>query len=312
MAISELNNIRRVEGVEAVGPIGFSTASILLQRGDIIENFDIALIGVEPGMPGAPTVFAGSELADARASEVILDKNVLDRLYLPIGSTINLQVVQGIDEIVYPLKVIGHTDARKYTLPSIFVPLRTWDRIKPQERRTGGEIIYNVAAVRLKDPTSWQQMAHTIENEVRRIEAIDLTTAYESLPGYLEMQGIMGMMQGFVTLVALLIIGVFFQIQALQKITQIGMLKAIGASNRQITFTLLMQVMLTTLAGIIVGGVTAGGIAISLPKTVPVVFDGPKVFVGMATLLLMGPIASFIALRTMLKVEPLKALGLAR
>jgi putative ABC transport system permease protein len=50
----------------------------------------------------------------------------------------------------------------------------------------------------------------------------------------------------------------------------------------------------------------------SLPPSIPIVFNGPKVFMGLATLLLMGPFASFVAVRTLLKVEPMKALGLAR
>jgi putative ABC transport system permease protein len=310
---SELNSIRRVEGIKAVGPIGFSTASILLKKRDTTESFEVALIGVEPGMPGAPPVFAGTELADERAMEVILDQNVLNRVNVPVGSMIDLQVQQGLDAQVYSLMVVGHTGGKKYTLPSIFVPLRVWDKIKPQERRGGGaEIIFNVVAVKLKNPAAGSQMANTLESQVHRIKAADLKTAYESLPGYREMQDIMGMMQGFVTLVAMLVIGVFFQIQALQKIAQVGMLKAIGASNRLVTFTLLTQVMLVTLAGIAIGGTAVWGITASLPPTVPVVFNGPKVAVGIATLFLMGPMASFFAVRTLLQVEPLKALGLAR
>ncbi len=310
IARSELTAIRHVEGVQAVGPIGFSTASILSSDGK--EKFEVALIGVEPGMPGAPSVFAGAALSDERASEVIVDQNVLDRVNLPIGSTIDLEVVQGADEEVYALNVIGHTGGKKYSLPSIFVPLRVWDRIKPQERRGGGEIIFNVAAVKLRDPGAWSQAAGVFQTQVRRIEATDRKTAYESLPGYLEMQGIMGMMQGFVSLVALLIIAVFFQIQAMYKVNQVGMLKAIGASSGQITLALLIQVVLTTLAGIAIGAAMTGGIAALLPKTVTVVFDGPKVAAGVATLLLMGPIASLFAVRTLLRVEPLTALGLAR
>lgn len=310
---SQLNDIERMDGVAAVGPIGFSTALVLLNRSGKGENLEVSLIGVEPGKPGAPTVFAGQELADYRANEVILDQNVLDQVYIPIGSTLSIEVVQGVDEEVYPLTVVGYTTGKKYNLPSVFVPLRVWNKVKPQERRSGGsEIVFNVAAVKLVNPETWSQMADNLKSQINHIEATDLVTAYESLPGYRDMQDVMLILQSFVILVAILVIGGFFQIQALQKVAQIGMLKAIGASNRLIVTTLLTQVMLTTLVGMALGSVVVLGFTASLPPTIPIVFNGPKVITGLVILLLMGPLASIVAIRTLLKVEPLKALGLAR
>lgn len=307
----QLNDIARVEGVNAVGPIGFSTATLKL--GGKLKNLEVSLIGVEPGKPGAPDVFAGRILNDERANEVILDQNVLDQVNIPIGSTITLEVVQGVDEEAYTLTVVGHTTGKKYNLPSIFVPLRVWNRVKPQDRRGGGgEIIFNVVAVKLTNPASAPQMAKALEGQISHIKVTDLTTAYESLPGYRDMQSVIAILQNFITLVAMLVIGGFFQIQALQKMGQVGMLKAIGASNRLVVTTLLTQVMSTTLIGMIVGGLVVWGLGASLPPSIPIVFNGPKMVVGLVTLLLMGPLASFVAIRTLLKVEPLKALGLAR
>jgi putative ABC transport system permease protein len=54
MGRSKLNDINRVGGVEAVGPIGFSTATIVFKRDGVEEKIDVTLVGVEPGKPGAP------------------------------------------------------------------------------------------------------------------------------------------------------------------------------------------------------------------------------------------------------------------
>ncbi len=48
LGTSRLNDLRRLDGVEAVGPVGFSVASILLNRGGEAERLDVALVGVEP------------------------------------------------------------------------------------------------------------------------------------------------------------------------------------------------------------------------------------------------------------------------
>lgn len=305
-----LRSVAQVDGVEAVGPIGFSNATIVFTRGGVEERIDVALIGVEPGMPGAPDVTAGAELSDDRKKEVVVDQHVLDRVNLPVGSTITIEVLQGTEEKIYPLTVVGHTEGKKYSLPSIFVPLPIWDRIRPQEKIGGGDVIFNVAAVKLTTPDAAPQMIRSLEERVKGIEATDPVTTYQSAPGYTEMQTIMTMMQNFIMIVALLVIGGFFQIQALQKIPQIGMLKAIGASNRVVALTSLVQVMLAALIGMVIGGAGVLGLAAMMPPTVPIIFNGNKVLIGITTLFLIGPVSSFFSIRTLLKVEPLRALGL--
>jgi putative ABC transport system permease protein len=312
LGTSTLNNIRRLDGVAAVGSIGFSTASIMLKRGAELERLDVTLVGVEPGMPGAPSVIKGVGLQDERARDVVIDQHVLDRAKIPLGSTISIKVTQGAEEQFYELNVVGYTAGKKYNfLPSIFVPLRAWDEVRPKDQRGGGgEIVFTVAAVQLANPAAAAQMAGAIANEVAKVEVTDPVTAYESIPGYGDMQSIVTTQQNFSLLIVLLIIGGFFQIQALQKIAQVGMLKAIGASDRLIAVAVLVQVTLTTVLGLLVGGAGVGIVASFMPPGVPFVFDGQKIMVAVGTLLVIGPLAALVSIRTLLSVEPLKALGL--
>jgi putative ABC transport system permease protein len=310
---AKLNNVRRVEGVEDVGPIGFSVASIVLGNGETEDKIDVSLIGVEPGKPGAPIVFDGDELRSRRANEVILGQNVLDKADIPIGSYIDLKVTQGGEEEIYSLKVIGHTDGQQYFfLPSVFVPLLTWDRIKSKFNPDVSEsdMGFNIAAVKLKNPDTWSEMIETIERNVNGVELTDPVTTYQATQGFSDMQTVIDAQQRFVLLIVMLVIGSFFQIQTLQKVAQIGMLKAIGASNWLIAATLLVQVMLTTVIGVAVGGLAVSVIASMLPPGIPATFDGQKVVIAVITLLISGPLTGLISLRTLLKVEPLTALGL--
>ena len=310
---AKLNDISRVAGIEDVGPIGFAIASIVLDTGETRDKIDVSLIGVEPGKPGAPSVFDGVELHSLRANEAVLDQNVLDRAYIPIGSTIDLKVVQEAEEKIYSLKVIGYTEGQYYFfLPGVFVPLRTWERIRPKPNldETGIDITFNIAAVKLKNPDTWPEMIEFIERNVNGVELADPVTTYRATQGFTEMQSVIDTQQRFVVLIVMLVIGSFFQIQTLQKVAQIGMLKVIGASNWIIATTLLVQVMLTTVIGVAVGGLAVWAIAVSLPPGMPAVFDGTKVTVAAITLLVSGPVAGLIALRTVLKVEPLTAVGL--
>lgn len=309
---SDLNDISRLDGVAAVGPLGFSVASIVL-NGETGENLDVSLVGVEPGQPGAPEVYSGDPLISRRANEVVIDQNVLDQYEIPVGSTIDIQVIQGTEEKIYQLRVVGHTSGKQYSfLPSIFVPLLTWDQIKPQGA-TGGsnaDLTFNVAAVKLTDSAAWEEMIPFLQESVRNIEVTDPVTTYENAPGYSAQQSTVNTQKGFTLLIAVLVIGGFFQIQTLQKVGQIGMLKAIGASNWLVSISLIVQVILTTIIGIAIGGAVSYLLSVALPAGIPIKFEGPAVLTSIIFLLAIGPVGGLVSIRTLLKVEPLTALGL--
>lgn len=310
---SILNDIARTPGVADVGPIGFATASILLPGGDD-ANLDVALIGVEPGQPGAPDVFEGQPLVSRRANEILLDQNVLDQTELALGDTVQIQVTQGTQEKVYELTVIGLTDGAQYSfLPGVFLPLLTWDQVRPQAAvgQNNEQLTFNIAAVQVQDPNNWEAMIPVLEEFVPNIEVTDPVTTYESSPGYSAQQSTVQTQQTFTLLIAMLVIGGFFQIQTLQKIGQIGMLKAIGSSNLLIAITLITQVTIVTAIGIAIGALASWLFSLVLPAGTPIVFQGQAVITAVAILFLIGPIGGLVSIRTLLKVEPLTALGLS-
>src|SRR5512136_2225728 len=65
---TKLNDVARIDGVQAVGPIGFSSASIVFADGT--KPLDVSLIGIEPGRPGDPVVKQGRTFESRRANEV--------------------------------------------------------------------------------------------------------------------------------------------------------------------------------------------------------------------------------------------------
>ncbi|MEM7797942.1 MAG: ABC transporter permease [Chloroflexota bacterium] len=312
---SRINDLERIAGVEAIGAIGVSSAAVMLPGPEGLEKINVTLVGVDPGMPGSPSTVMGRELADERAEEVVIDQHLLNRadVDIPLGSTLTLKVIQGTEERLFDLTVVGHASGQFINFgPSIFVPLRVWNSVKPQDRPGGGsDLIFNMAAVQVDESANSDQTAALIQEQVNRIEVTDRVSTYEATAGFLEMQQLIVVQQNFVLLIVLLIIGGFFQIQALQKVTQIGMLKAIGAPNRLITLSLLTQVMLTTAIGLLIGGGTIYLLSFFMPPSVPIVFDVQKIGTAVISILISGPLAAIVAVRTLFKVEPLKALGLS-
>ncbi|MEM7034438.1 MAG: ABC transporter permease, partial [Chloroflexota bacterium] len=306
----KLREVRRVPGVAAVGSIAFSNASLL--RVDD-EPFNVSLIGVEPGLPGEPPSLEGNGLVGKRDDTAVIGRNVALRTGLAVGDTFTLKSVQATKERFYKLTVAGITDGRQYSIqPSIFVPYLTWEKIKPKGSSAINEddITFNLIAVQLENPGQTEAMIDTIQNQVGKIEAYDKVTAYTNTPGYSAQQSTLNTQRIFTMIIGVLVVGGFFQIQTLQKVGQIGMLKAIGTSSFSIAIAFLIQIFMITALGVAVGALGTLALSLSFPVTIPIIFTPDSILATVVSLMLIGPIGGLISLRILLKVEPLTALGL--
>jgi putative ABC transport system permease protein len=309
---SKLNDIRRVDGVKEIGPLGFSSGTLVFTDGR--EFLDISLIGVDAGMPGLPPVLEGEAMRSNRGNEIVVDGKVASQRNIDIGDEIIVKTVQGQDESFYKLTVIGITDDQTYLYaPSIFLPYQTWEKVRPQSSRGTNlvEAISNVVAIQLDDPSQIELMKERIESQVSNVEVVDKETAIRAIPGYLVQQSTLTTQQSFSLLIGVLVIGGFFQIQTLQKVPQIGVLKAIGATNSTVAIAVIMQIVLVTTFGVALGGFVTWTMSLFIPDTVPLVLEIKYLWTDILALLVIGPIGGMVSVRLATRVEPLRALGLS-
>ncbi len=311
---SLLTSIKRIEGVETVGAIGLSSATIILSSAQQSQQ-DVSLIGVEPGKPGLPPVLLGRNLKTTRAREVIIDQRIAQKFDINPGDNLTIKTIQGTDEKFFTLKVVGVTDGGQQYLfrPSIFVPYRTWDEIRSQPTPSiiKPDLIFNIVAVKISAGQDTSEVANRIQSGVKDIEVTDISTAIRALPGYTAQQNTLNTQQIFTLLIGVLVIGGFFQIQMLQKVPQIGVLKAIGVSNAIVAIATVLQIVLVTTFGVALGSVVTFTLAALIPSTVPIVFNGTLVAIATTALLLIGPLGGLVTVRLAVSVEPLIALGLS-
>jgi putative ABC transport system permease protein len=308
---NKISRIRGVEGVDAVGPVGLSSAKVVIPGTG--EDLDVSLIGYVPGSPGGAPAFEGESLRRERTFETVIDKSVASQTNLGVGDVITLRAIQGEEEELFELQVVGITDGRQnFFAPSIFVPSTIWNRIRPQPT-TGSfdqNTLYNIAVVKLDPGASADAVATRIENEVEGVEVVDPVTAYKSTPGYQAQQSTLNTQRGFTLLIGILVIGGFFQIQTLQKVPNIGMLKAIGASNMTVAASVLLQIVAVTVVGVAIGAAWTFLLSLGLPPVVPIRFTMTGIIAALGSLLLIGPLGGLVSVRSAIRVEPLIALGL--
>lgn len=307
-----MNDVRRVSGVKEAAAIGFSNVFIRYAAGQ--EPLAVSLLGVEPGKPGEMSAYEGRGLGSSRANEAIVDSNVARQTGLQVGDSFTVESTQGTVDQFYDLEVVGISDGQQFFFaPSVAVPLDTWNRIRPRptDGPAGNELVFNIVAVQLENPDELVTMADVLEARVNTIEAVDVVTAYESAPGYSEQQSTIQTQRGFTLLIGILVVGGFFQIQTLQKVVQVGVLKALGTSNRTVALATTFQIVVTNFVGVLLGGLATLLLVLSFPDGIPITFEGNQVQLALITLLLIGPLGGLVSIRLLTRVEPLTALGLS-
>ena len=304
-----VKSIRRVKGVDDAGAIYTSNTEIV----SLAEPLKVSMLGVEPGRPGMPTILEGREFRTGEARETVIDRNVALRSGIQVGDLIEIRSTQGTEDEFFELEVVGLVDGQSYFFqPTIFVPPATWEKIRPQSESelTSDTPFPSIIAVRLVEPSQTDVMSALLMEKVSNIEVTDIETTINNIPGYSAQQGTVQTQGIFTLLIGILVIGGFFQIQILQKVPQIGVLKAIGASNGVVGLSAVMQIILVTALGVGIGGGLTYLFSLGFPPTIPLTFNGERSLIAVILLLLIGPFGGMVSIIYAVRIEPLKALRL--
>jgi len=301
--------VRRVEGVADAGPIYTSTSEIV----SLEEPLRISMLAVEADRPGMPPLIEGRSFRGGEASEAVIDEGVALRSGIKVGDEIEIRSTQGTQDKFFFLKVVGLVGRQSYFFqPTIFVPPSTWEKMRPQpEADLRDSTPYpNIIAVKLENPAQIDLMKARLLAQVTNIEVADIETTINNIPGYSAQQSTVQTQGAFTLLIGILVIGGFFQIQVLQKVPQIGVLKAIGSSNGAVGLAAVIQIIMVTAIGVGIGAGLTYLFSLGFPPTIPLAFDGPRSLLAVIALLLIGPLGGMVSIIYAVRIEPLKALKL--
>lgn len=287
---ADLKAFTSLDGVEAT-PLGASFVNAASTDG--APSLDLALFGVAPdsflvtrpdaraAMAGKPGLVLASELEDQGVK-------VGDRYRLG-GSDVELPV-------------LGFTFAGTYGhAPIAFVSLPTWQQIQYGDRAEG-----RFSAVALRgDPTAIERAAKAAD-----LEVLTKTAAYAGSPGYSAETTTMTLIRTFLLVISALVVGAFFTVLTVQRTRQIGLLKAMGASNGYIARDSVGQMTVLVAAATAVGVLVGVGVVAALSGgDAPVELSPRSIATVAVSLVVSGVVGSLAAIRRITQVEPAIALG---
>lgn len=213
-------------------------------------------------------------------STVTVDPETAASLGLHVGSTATIGTAT--------VRVDAVADVGKYAhTPVVQVPLSLW------QQATG------------RDGASALLTDRAVPDTVLTAHA-DLTSL---VPGYQSEHSSLLLIQVLLVAISAVVVGGFFAVWTGQRVRALAVVRAMGASRRYLLRDGLGQALVVLASGLVVGLVVGGVGAWAASSAVPIAFDPTTTATLLAGIATLGLAGAALALRPLVRVDPLIALN---
>lgn len=288
--------IRARDGITAADPIGVSSANVQPRGGG--KLIGVSLFGVAPDGPMRPAITRGAALS-GQPNGVVIDQS-LTKDGIGLGDVFTV-APSGVE-----LTVIGVTTGQTYRLaPVIFMPLDLWRTLQPKSEGSPADA---VSAILVRGQ---QRAIDAIPEAVPNTQVGGKRQIANHIPGESAQNATLLLIQIFLVVIAAGIIAAFFYILTLQKMHELGVMKAIGAGAGYLARTLIAQVVGLALAGVLLGISVADTLALVVRNAVPYSVTTQRMALFGSILLLVAVGGAVLSLTRIARVDPLDAINKA-
>ncbi len=271
-------------GVSAAYPLG--VAASRLSRGSSTEA--VSLIGTDPDL--LPPREAGDPI---RAGEVAVTEALADATGVGPGDTVTVG-----GRSLHVAAVVEDTTFNH--LPVAYTTIDTWRQLTHQR---------GVTAVGLRGDATAGTGALPSGTQV---QIVTKQGAFDAVGGYRSEQGSLNLMRGLLIAVSVLVVGSFFTVWTMQRAGDLAVVRALGGSRGYLLRDALGQAVLVLLAGAVVGAAAAVAAGLVASGAVPITLTPATIGVPVAAMVAVGLLGAAVAVRRVVSVDPLTALGAAR
>jgi putative ABC transport system permease protein len=288
--------VEAAPGVQATGGLGFALVGAEVPGEDDLA--DAAVIGYElapSGVPAPPP--PGQAWADERLKSFGVEQ----------GQTLLLGPAK------VPIEVAGFVKDTNYLLQgALWVEAGTWrdvqNKSRPDARVTDG-VFQSLVAQGDGSPASLAEAIDTATNG--QTSTLTKDEAVLSLPGTREQEATFNLILGITFVVAGIVVALFFALLTLERTALYGVLKAIGASSRQLVVGLLTQAVVVALVALAIGISLAFVLGSFIPPQVPLQFQPSRAVTTAVIIVIVAALGGLVSLRRVVRIDPASAIGSA-
>lgn len=292
-----VETIAAVEGVdEAVGV----SQSFVTATGPDGATVDAVLVAIDPGGPGTPTDVDGP-LPDE--GEALSSGSGFDPGFA-VGSTVTVRPAD------LTVEVVGRAaDASANASPTLYVTADTFVRAvagagggattdEPDLSWVGAVPVAGV------EPAT---LAERINAEVDDVQALVRSDAVAALPGVGTVTQSFGILYALLFVVVTIVTGVFFLILTVQKRDALVLLRAVGATRRDVVLPVLLQVVVVLGIGALAGSAATMVLLASAQDVFGGSLDPVTALTSSGAILGLGLLGALAAVRRVLAIDPAEA-----
>ncbi|MCC7362808.1 MAG: ABC transporter permease [Dehalococcoidia bacterium] len=288
--------IGEAAGAEESAPLGYVAANYRDSDG-VVDS--AAFLGFEPGTIAEPKVTGGRALEPGEDDGILADKTFLRASGLDVGDRVEVSVRLVRREFT----IVGEIDEGQFFFqPAVYITRTAWQELK--YGASGADVPFASVVLLKGDDLPGKRG--------EGFEAVSKSTAFANIEGVSGQQSTVTSLRVFGYVIGALVVGVFFYVLTLQKVPQIGVLKAIGASNFYVFRQVLGQVVVLAAIGIAVSVPLAWATyraLLQLPDAVPIAFTTGTYVTTCVALMVTAVIGALFSGRQVIKTDPIIALG---
>ncbi|PQD94285.1 peptide ABC transporter permease [Pradoshia eiseniae] len=276
---------------------GASETAALGQFNSIATSGDnkanVAIFGIMEDEFIMPDVTEGESFNET--GEVIADDSLKDEGF-KVGDELELSSTEE------TLTIVGFTEDAKFNAaPVLYGTMETYQKVRYGEAAEANEDFINAYIVRADNLDDV-----SVDDS---LQLVSTQTFIENMPGYTEQNLTLTLMIYFLFIVSAVILAIFLYVLTIQKISIFGVMKAQGISNRYLSNSVIAQTFLLALFGVIVGFGLTLLTGFFLPAAVPVAFNYADMALYAAILVVVSVLGALFSVQTIVKIDPLRAIG---
>ncbi|MBB3072553.1 putative ABC transport system permease protein [Paenibacillus baekrokdamisoli] len=293
LAIEKLDEVRKLDRAIQAEPLAQTMLSVY--QNDSKKKMDIALFGVDPKGTLMPSITEGKLMS--ADNEVVLDSSLKEK-GIQLGDTL------GDKELGIEWKVVGFTKNQKFShTPVAFMNMDHYENLM---KTSFGKKTASYSSIVV---TTSSLTKDSLQKSLSDVEVITKKEAVQGIPGFKEEQGSLTMMIAFLIVIAAFIQAVFFYVITLQKISQFGVLKAIGAKTSYLAVNLVGQVLLLAIVAVAISIGLTFGVSAILPESMPFELGSDVLSQYSGLLILVSIVGALLSLNRIAKVDAIEAIG---
>lgn len=287
-----LSAISDADGVEAIEPMIATVGNV--RNGDTDDVLGVSIIAVNPDGFLDPGTDSGDTLAGS-PDGIVIDKSLANE-GIKVGDMLTF------DPSGLELEVVGITSGHQYRLaPTLFVNIEKMSEINTESNGSVNALVVRGDA----------EAIESLPDNVDGIMIGSETDLIKSLPGYQEQALTLNLIQAFLIVIAAGIIAAFFFILTLQKMGELGVMKALGATTFELAKALIFQAIFLGIIGVLIG-IGAGLLMQILAEgTVPYQLDWMQTLMFGGLILAVAIVGTLLSLFRIARVDPLDAINKA-